>query len=168
MGGMGAGGRMLVLGLGLGALGACSRTLPAPAAPDAALIQTGLSAEDPSRTTGAVTSIQATPTDRLRFTDMQQFLQGRVAGLDVIPHGNGEYSLRLRGTTSLNMSNEPLVVIDDVPVPPEGVSNALAAVTPDMVRRVDVLKDAGSTAMYGIRGANGVIVITTRRGNDPR
>ena len=157
---------MVVVGPGLSALVGCSRAVQPPGEPEAAMIQTGMSVEDPVRTTGAVSSIRATPTDRLRFTDMPQFLQGRIAGLQVIPLDNGQYSLRLRGTTSLNMSNEPLVVIDGVPVPPEGLSDALAVVTPDMVKRVDVLKDAGSTAFWGIRGANGVIVITTLRGSD--
>ncbi len=161
MGGVGIGGRLLLVGLGLGLVG-CSQALQPPAEPDAATE----AAANTEHMAGAVTALRPTAADRVRYTDMQQYLQGRVAGLQVIPQGNGQYALRLRGTTSLNMTNEPLVVIDGVPVPPEGVSNALAVVTPDMVKSVEVLKDAGSTAWYGIRGANGVIVITTLRGSD--
>lgn len=166
MGGMGAGWRIVMIGLGLSALAGCSRAMQPPADPDAGRAQTGMAAEDVALETGAVTSIRMTARDRTRFNDMQQFLEGRVAGLQVIRGGNGQYSLRIRGTTSLNMSNEPLVVIDGMPVPPEGVSNALAVLTPDMVTEVNVLKDAGTTAFYGVRGANGVIAITTRRGPD--
>ncbi len=115
---------------------------------------------------GATQRVVMGRNDPTRFATVEEWLQGRVAGLQVIPLGGGQFDLRIRGTTSVNMSTQPLVVIDGVQVPPEGISNALAGVSPNQIKSVDVLKDAGATSIYGIRGANGVLVITTKRGDD--
>jgi len=74
----------------------------------------------------------------------------------------GDVSLRIRGTRSLHGDNEPLLVIDGVPAH-GAIGAALAGLVPRDIARIDVLKDAGSTAIYGIQGANGVILITTKR-----
>jgi len=116
--------------------------------------------------TGAVETVDV---DRLAPTGagrIEEVLQGRVAGLQVIRLPGGGYSLRIRGTTSLVGDNEPLLVLDDQIIPPSAISSALASISPREVSRVEVLKDAASTAFYGSRGANGVIIITTKRGPD--
>ena len=93
-----------------------------------------------------------------RFTRVEQMLQARFAGVQVTQRGN-TFAIRIRGTGSLVSSNEPLVVID-------GVTRSTAdlrGINPLDVARFEVMKDA-SASFYGVRGANGVIVINTRRG----
>ena len=101
-------------------------------------------------------STSATSTVRVKrgsgYTDIYEYLQGRVAGLEV----NGT-SLRIRGDRSILGNNEPLILVDNV------VTDDISYISPDEVERIDVLKDAASTAIYGSRGANGVILITTRK-----
>ena len=92
---------------------------------------------------------------------IEDVLQGRVAGLDVVRGPDGGLHLRVRGATSVYGSNEPLLVIDGMIISDTGVSSALASLAPRDVQRVEVLKDA-STSFYGSRGANGVVLITTR------
>lgn len=116
--------------------------------------------------TGAVESVDVTRVAETGAGRIEQVLQGRVAGLQVIRLPGGGYSLRIRGTTSLMGDNEPLLVLDDQIIPASAISSALASISPRDVSRVEVLKDAASTAFYGSRGANGVIIITTRRGPD--
>src|SRR5690606_13443382 len=93
------------------------------------------------------------------LTSTEQVLQGKVSGL-VVTQGTGDpssgSSLRLRGGTSLTASNNPLVVVDGIP----GVD--INAIQPSDIKSIDVLKDASATAIYGSRGANGVIIITTK------
>jgi TonB-dependent SusC/RagA subfamily outer membrane receptor len=86
-----------------------------------------------------------------------------VPGLTVIRLPNGDISLRIRGDRSFQGDNEPLLVIDGRPVRGD-IGAALAGLAPRDIERIDVLKDAGSTAIYGSQGANGVIIITTKRG----
>ena len=101
-------------------------------------------------------STSATSTVRVKqgtgYSDIYEYLQGRVAGLEV----NGT-SLRIRGDRSILGNNEPLILVDGI------VMDDISNISPDEVERIDVLKDAASTAIYGSRGANGVILITTRR-----
>lgn len=105
----------------------------------------------------------------------EQLINGKVAGLQILG-GNGEpggqLSIRIRGAGSLNASNEPLYVIDGLPIDntphnPNGFQsgrNPLNALNPNDIESVSVLKDASATAIYGSRGANGVILITTKKG----
>lgn len=99
-----------------------------------------------------------------------QMLVGKVAGLQITPGSGkpGEGSqIRIRGGASLNASNNPLVVIDGVPVAENsgaGMSNPLGMVNPNDIESFTVLKDASATAIYGSRGSNGVIIITTKKG----
>lgn len=110
--------------------------------------------------TGAIASVQAKDLKHGVITSTEQMLQGRVAGLSVSQASgspeNGS-SLRLRGGTSLSASNGPLVVVDGIP----GVD--INSVQPTEIVSIDVLKDASSAAIYGSRGANGVIIVTTNR-----
>jgi TonB-dependent SusC/RagA subfamily outer membrane receptor len=103
-----------------------------------------------------------------RIARIEYMLQGRIPGLDVIAARQGGFTLRIRGFRSLRQSagdDEPLLVIDNITVPSGSLGTALAGIAPRDVARIDVLKDAGSAAVYGSRGANGVIIITTKRGS---
>lgn len=101
-------------------------------------------------------STSSTSTVKVRrgsgYSDIYEYLRGRVAGVEV----NGT-TIRIRGERSILGSNDPLILVDGLPT--DDISN----ISPDDVERIDVLKDASSTAIYGSRGANGVILITTRR-----
>ena len=92
-------------------------------------------------------------------TDM---LVGRFPGVEVTPMSNGRVSIRIRGAHSMKGNQEPLFVLDGVPQNTNG--STLTDLDPHDIKSIDVLKDAGSTSAYGSRGANGVILIATRRG----
>lgn len=121
---------------------------------------------------GSVVAIKAEEMNRGAVTSAEQLLQGKVAGLFVQP-GNGApgsgSSIRIRGGASLNASNDPLIVIDGVPVSKDaapGASNALSTINPNDIETYTVLKDASATAIYGSRASNGVIIITTKKGSN--
>ena len=90
-------------------------------------------------------------------------MQGQIAGADITSDnapGDGS-SIHIRGYNSLNASNAPLIVVDDAPY-----SGNFTDLNPNEIEKIDILKDASSTAIYGSRGANGVVIITTKRGNE--
>lgn len=94
----------------------------------------------------------------------------RYAALQVRQRPDGNYDLRIRGAHTIMESAseaEPLLVIDDVPIPKGSIGNTLGGLAPRDVARIDVLKDAAATGPYGSRGANGVIIITTKRAPRP-
>ncbi|WP_353196835.1 TonB-dependent receptor [Parapedobacter defluvii] len=110
--------------------------------------------------TGAIASVSAKDLRKGVITSAEQLLQGKVAGLTVTqPSGDPTQgsALRLRGGTSLSASNSPLIVVDGIP----GVD--MNTVQPSEIVSIDVLKDASAAAIYGSRGANGVIIVTTNR-----
>ena len=86
------------------------------------------------------------------YSNIYDYLQGRVAGVEV----NGT-QIRIRGERSILGSNDPLILVDGM------VTDDISHISPDQVERIDVLKDSSSAAIYGSRGANGVILITTRK-----
>ena len=94
---------------------------------------------------------------------IEDYLKGRVAGVTVVRGSDGGISVRIRGATSFYGSDEPLYVVDGVAFPP-GPGGALTGIDPYDIESINVLKDPADTAMYGMRGANGVIVIRTKRG----
>jgi iron complex outermembrane receptor protein len=101
----------------------------------------------------------------------EQLIQGKVAGVKITSNdgapGSGS-TIRLRGGTSINASNDPLIVVDGVPLDNGGIAgsaNALSLINPDDIESFVILKDASATAIYGTRGANGVILITTKKGS---
>ncbi|MEY4703478.1 MAG: hypothetical protein RIR96_1375 [Bacteroidota bacterium] len=120
--------------------------------------------------TGAVTQITAKEFQKGNIVSSEQLLQGKVAGLEVTTGGGsagGGSKLRIRGGASLNASNDPLLVVDGVPVESNGIAgspNYLNTLNPDDIESVSVLKDASATALYGSRASNGVIIITTKKG----
>ncbi|WNH10683.1 SusC/RagA family TonB-linked outer membrane protein [Thalassobellus suaedae] len=137
--------------------------------------------------TGSVASISADDLNAAPITSMEQGLQGRIAGVQITSNSGapgGGISVKIRGTTSILNGNEPLYVIDGFPVTGQSQfstntgrdsdassgsnytvnQNPLAALNPSDIQSVEVLKDASAAAIYGVRGANGVILITTKRG----
>ena len=92
---------------------------------------------------------------------IEEILAGRIAGVDVWRTPDG-IKVRIRGSTSLRGDSEPLYVIDGIPIQP-GPGGALVGINPYDIESIKVLKDPADTAIYGVRGANGVIVITTKR-----
>ena len=113
---------------------------------------------------GAVQSLGPAELARLRAKRVEELLAGRVAGVRVLPTPNGGFTIRIRGVTTFHGNSEPLYIIDGMPVtlvPGEGLS----WLDPAEIFQIDVLKDPAETSMYGVRGANGVIVIRTKRGS---
>ncbi len=121
--------------------------------------------------TGSVQGVAAEDFNTGRVVSAEQLIQGKVAGVQISDNGEpgGTNNIRIRGGTSLTASSEPLFVIDGVPIAAGGGlsagRNPLNFLNPDDIERVTVLKDASSTAIYGSRGANGVIIIETRTGS---
>ncbi|MBN1952673.1 MAG: TonB-dependent receptor [Bacteroidales bacterium] len=113
--------------------------------------------------TGSVTSMKEDDFNQGVFSDPIQLVQGKVAGLSIVRTNGGDptegFEMLLRGSSSLNGSTEPLVVIDGIP---GGNLNSLA---PEDIESIDILKDGSAAAIYGTRGTNGVILITTKKGH---
>ena len=120
--------------------------------------------------TGSVTAMKPDEKNHGLITNAQDMIQGKIAGVNVTNGGGrpGEGSqIRIRGGSSLNASNEPLIVIDGMAMDGKnaaGSSNPLSMVNPADIESFTVLKDASATAIYGSRGSNGVIIITTKKG----
>jgi len=112
--------------------------------------------------TGAVSTVKMSDIEEAAVTSIDQALQGKVAGMDVMATGGApgaSTSIRIRGSRSINASNEPLIVVDGV----IDAVNDIGDIDPATVESISILKDASSTAIYGSRGANGVIMVTTRK-----
>ena len=120
--------------------------------------------------TGSITAIKSDELNRGAMVNTQDMLKGKVPGLHIIPGDGGPGSgstIRIRGAASLNASNDPLIVIDGVPIANDGgygMSNPLDMINPNDIESFTVLKDASSAAIYGSRASNGVIMITTKKG----
>lgn len=127
--------------------------------------------------TGSIESISSDEIGKTSNQDIVSILQGRAAGVEVTSNSGapgGGMSIRVRGNSSLNSGNSPLYVVDGIPVESNSLSslngdnaglNPLADINPNDIESIEVLKDASSTAIYGSRAANGVILITTKRGH---
>jgi TonB-dependent SusC/RagA subfamily outer membrane receptor len=139
------------------ALGACLRTQP-PGEPEPEPPR----AEAPAGSAGASdASLSGDELRDMRVSRVEEMLEGRFAGVEATRLPAGGIAVRIRGATSVNGSNEPLYVVDGQPIQAEP-GGALRWLNPQDVERIQVLKDIGSTAFYGVRGANGVILITTK------
>ena len=136
---------------------------PKPQPPATGEVDVGYGTIDHADATGAVASADSDDMGRARYTRVEEMIAARFAGVFVNANGDGTYTIRIRGANSINSGNEPLVVVDGVPASSQGV---LAMINPNDVRRIDVLRDAASTAIYGSRGANGVILIRTKDGTE--
>ena len=120
--------------------------------------------------TGSVTAIKPDEKNHGLITNAQDMIQGKIAGVNVTNGGGtpgGGATIRIRGGSSLNASNDPLIVIDGLAMDNQGIkgaANPLTMVNPNDIESFTVLKDASATAIYGSRGSNGVIIITTKKG----
>ena len=114
--------------------------------------------------TGSVATVSSKDLLDRPVVNIGQALQNKVSGVQVVKQGAGYPGsnpiVRIRGTNSINSNSDPLFVVDGI----IGVSNALKNINPQDILSMDILKDASATAIYGTRGANGVIIITTKRG----
>jgi len=125
--------------------------------------------------TGSVTAVNSKDFQKGNITSPEQLLTGKVAGLQVTNTGGaagGGSRIRIRSGASLNASNDPLLVIDGVPVQSKGPdgkelagsTNMFNTINPNDIESISVLKDASATALYGSRASNGVIIVTTKSG----
>lgn len=148
-----------------------------------AVVVVGYGEVKASDLTGSVSSYKLTENDGRQFTSTATLLQGRMPGVVVSNNSfqpGAASSIKIRGTNSLRGDNEPLYVVDNIPLPSsamqegdafDGASwsqttaqSALASINPSDIEHIEVLKDASATAIYGSRGANGVVLITTKKG----
>ena len=118
-------------------------------------------ADAPEPTPRDPNTVTAEDIERHPGQPIEEILAGRIAGVDVERTRDG-IKVRIRGSTSLRGDSEPLYVIDGIAIQP-GPGGSLVGITPYDIESIKVLKDPADTAMYGVRGANGVIVITTKR-----
>ncbi len=120
--------------------------------------------------TGSITSVTTKDFNKGPATTPEQLIMGKVAGVQVTSNGGAPGAgsrIRVRGGSSLSASNDPLIVIDGVPLDNNsisGVSNPLSMINPNDIESFNILKDASAAAIYGSRAANGVVLITTKRG----
>ena len=123
-----------------------------------------------SDATGSVMAIKPDEMSKGITTSAQDMMMGKLAGVSVVNNGGtpgGGATIRIRGGSSLSASNDPLIVIDGLALDNDGIkgmSNGLAMINPNDIETMTVLKDASSTAIYGSRASNGVIIITTKKG----
>lgn len=93
---------------------------------------------------------------------IEELLASRFPGVWITRTADGSIAVRIRGATSVRGNNEPLYVLDGIPIQ-AGANGALTGIAPNDIASIEVLKDAAATTIYGVRGANGVIVIKTKR-----
>ena len=134
------------------------------------VVVTGYGTQRRKDLTGSIAAISSDEFQKGNIVAPEQLIAGKLAGVSITPPSGqpgGGSQIRIRGGSSLNASNDPLVVIDNVPVDNTNVSgaaNALSLINPNDIETFTVLKDASAAAIYGARAANGVILITTKRG----
>jgi TonB-linked SusC/RagA family outer membrane protein len=149
------------------------------------IVDIGYGSQQSKDLTIAVSSVRATDLEKTPVPSLDQALQGRMAGVQVFKNTGapgGAVTVRIRGTASINSNQEPLYIIDGVPInntftgstslPGQNtggqtgneVINGLAGINMDDIEKIDVLKDAAAASIYGARAANGVVLITTKRG----
>lgn len=142
------------------------------------VVVTGYGTQKRGDVTAAITSVNAEELERSPVTSVEQALQGRAAGV-LISSSSGQpgaaLRVQVRGATSITASSEPLYVVDGIPMTSDNNSslftggynfNSMADINPDDIASIEILKDASAAAIYGSRGANGVILITTKRGQE--
>jgi TonB-dependent SusC/RagA subfamily outer membrane receptor len=154
----------LVVLLAVVAVPACA-SLPENASPlpseSTDQVRVGYGIQDRGTLTGAVSSVSQDDIEAHNITRLEDLINGRFAGVTAERRGNGQISIRIRGSSTLMGSDEPLFVIDGMPM--TAGASAFSALNPYDISRIDIMKDAGATAIYGSRGANGVVMVTTKR-----
>jgi TonB-linked SusC/RagA family outer membrane protein len=126
------------------------------------VVVVGYGTQKKSQMTGAISQVTAKQITEMPLTNLGQALQGRAAGVDVSQSGSKPGAaprILIRGRRSFNAGNDPLYVIDGIPL-----SAGYEDINPNDIQSIEVLKDATATAIYGARGANGVVLVTTKRG----
>lgn len=150
---------LVALVLSLGFVGCASSE--SSTAPDDDTVHTGFDERDGNLVTGSVDSIDASDHNDRNVNRLSDLLRGNTAGVTVTESPGGGIVVRIRGTNSIYGSNDPLYVVDGMPVQADP-GGGLFAINPFDVESITVLKDAAATSMYGMDGANGVIVIETK------
>ena len=120
----------------------------------------GYGIQKKSDITGSVSSVKSENIQNAAFTRTDEALQGQIAGVQVVNNDaspNSSISIRIRGVNSINAASDPLVIIDGMQ------GGSMSNVHPNDIESIEILKDASATAIYGSRGAGGVILITTKR-----
>jgi TonB-dependent starch-binding outer membrane protein SusC len=139
------------------------------------IVVIGYGEQEKSDVTGVIQSVSSEDFNRGAIISPEQLMVGKLAGVRITPNSGepgGKVKIRIRGGTSITAGNEPLFVIDGIPIlndahDPGGQSagrNPLNFLAPDDIESITVLKDASAAAIYGSRAANGVIIITTKKG----
>jgi len=126
------------------------------------VVAVGYGVQRKEAVTGSVASMKGDDLRSMASANITQALQGRVSGVQMDQTSTkpgATMQIRIRGTRSLNASNDPLVVLDGIPF-----AGSLSDIDPNSIKSIDILKDASATAIYGARGANGVILVTTNKG----
>src|SRR5262245_64611007 len=135
----------------------CAATLPGCGA------HTPAATPPPAARTGAVSTTTGAQLRGGQSVRLDELLRGRAAGLEVLAQPDGSYLFKIRGNLSDNREQQPLIIVDGIEIAPRAVESALAGLTRDDIRKVEVLKDVASTSSYGSRGVGGVILISTNR-----
>ncbi|SRX76484.1 SusC/RagA family TonB-linked outer membrane protein [Aequorivita antarctica] len=150
---------------------------------DQVVINAGYYTTTDNKRTGSIGRVSAAEIDKQPINNPLEALQGRVTGVDVVQNSGtpgGGFKVRIRGQNSLMAGNEPLYIIDGVPydtqtlgspntsggILPFADVSPLNAINPETIESIEILKDADATAIYGSRGANGVVLITTKKGRE--
>lgn len=134
------------------------------------LVVIGYGVRERGDNTGSVNVVSSRDFNPGAITSPQDLFQGRAAGVDVVTNSGAPgagATIRIRGGSSLSASNDPLFVVDGVPLDDTGISgmrNPLNTINPNDIENITILKDASATAIYGSRASNGVVIITTKRG----
>lgn len=141
-------------GAGQGDVAPAAQGAPAVAAADSAVV--------PQDSAHHADTVSAEEIRRRSGQPIEEILEGRISGVSVFQNADGSLAVRIRGVTSFFGNNEPLYVLDGIPIQ-GGPGGALRGISPYDIQSIRVLKNAEDTALYGVRGANGVILITTLR-----
>lgn len=135
----------------------------------------GYGTQRKSDLTGSVSNVSSKDFNAGLISSPEQLINGKVSGVQIMSNSGSPTAgstIRIRGGASLNASNDPLIVLDGVPLETGGISgnsgNFLALINPGDIESMTILKDASSTAIYGSRASNGVIIITTKKGGNDR
>jgi TonB-linked SusC/RagA family outer membrane protein len=137
------------------------------------VVVVGYGTQIKSKVTGNISNVKGDVLENTPVPSVQQAMQGKTAGV-FIESVNGKASgvtrMRIRGSSSITANNEPLFIVDGVPISTESLNqtgasiNPLTSISVNDIESIDILKDASSTAIYGSRGANGVVLISTKKG----
>ena len=136
------------------------------------VVQTGYGSVKKKDATGSVTLITSKDFNKGAIISADQLISGKAPGVRITTEGgqpDAKPNIRIRGGASISSSNDPLIIIDGVPISsdnPAGISNPLSLINPNDIETFSILKDASATAIYGVRASNGVIIITTKKGSN--